>query len=145
MSVKVMSLVFDHARAKGVDRLVLLAIADAADDAGRNAWPSLATLSRRTGLDRRTVVRCVGRLVESGELERESAGGMTGRGGVSNRYRVHVKPGQSAPTSEAEEGAERPHLDPVKQGQADTRGGESLGAACPEVGAESPESRGTAC
>lgn len=138
-----MSLVFDHSASRGVDRLVLLTIADATDDTGRNAWPSLATISRRSGLDRRTVARCIGRLVALGELERESSGGMTGRGGVSNRYRVHVKPGQFATTSPVEVVAQDPHPDDPKQGQPATRGGETLGAEGPEVGAESPRSGGT--
>jgi hypothetical protein len=39
MSVKVMSWVWDHSRAEGTDRLVLLAIADSAEHDGSDAWP----------------------------------------------------------------------------------------------------------
>lgn len=124
MSVRVMAWVFEHSKARAVDRLVLLAIADAANDYGAEAWPSLTTIANKAGVDRRTVTRSISSLIEMGELEKIRKGGMTGRGGVSNSYRV------VCPT-------------PVKQGQSAPSGSVPLGAESPEVGAESPSTRGS--
>lgn len=88
-----MSWVWQHSTSEGIDRLVLLAIADAADDDGGNAWPSVATLARKTRVDPRTVQRAVRRLVAVGELTmRPNAG----RNGV-NVYRVTMTPGATPP------------------------------------------------
>jgi len=57
MSIRVMTWVWDNSTVGGNERLCLLAIADNAADDGRNAWPSLATLARKTRLDERTVRR----------------------------------------------------------------------------------------
>lgn len=68
MSVKVMSWVWDHSRAKGNDRLVLLAIADSAGHDGRDAWPSVATLAEKCQVSERTVQRSIKALAKLGEL-----------------------------------------------------------------------------
>lgn len=68
MSVKVMTAVFDHSRAMGNDRLVLLAIADEAKDDGTNAYPGFALLETKTRIPKRTIVRCIERLEKLGEL-----------------------------------------------------------------------------
>jgi hypothetical protein len=83
MSVKVMTWVWEHSPVAGNERLVLLAVADSADD-GRNAWPSVATLARKTRLDPRTVQRVVRRLRDGGHLAVATA---AGRGGA-NVYAV---------------------------------------------------------
>lgn len=51
------------------ERLVLLALADAANDAGR-CWPSVLTLCSKTGLSERTVQRCLAELESLGWLNR---------------------------------------------------------------------------
>jgi predicted transcriptional regulator len=48
------------------------------------AWPSLNTMARHLGVDRRTVVRAIQKLDTSGYLERRSGKGRAG----SNRYRL---------------------------------------------------------
>jgi hypothetical protein len=75
VSVKVMTWVWSHSTAKGIDRLVLLAIADSAEDDGRNAWPSVDTLSRKCAVDQRTVQRSILRLADLGELGYCKGGG----------------------------------------------------------------------
>lgn len=99
MSIKVMNWVWEHSDAAGNERLVLLAIADNADDDGSNAWPSRATLAAKTLLDERTVRRIIKRLEAAGRLRVESGNGRT----HSNRYTV-VMHAPAAP----ETGAERP-------------------------------------
>lgn len=57
MSVQALSWVFDHEKTtSGTDRLVLLALANHANDAGE-AWPSKATLARETNITREETVR----------------------------------------------------------------------------------------
>ncbi len=105
MSVRVMTWVWDHSRAGGSDRLVLLAIADCASDDGSEAWPATATLARKTRVDERTVQRCVQRLVELGELEVMWRSGPRG----TNRYRVRMTPRQSVTPGNLPPGTVSPH------------------------------------
>lgn len=84
MSVKVSSWVWEHSKTGGGDRLLLLAIADCADDDGDNAWPSVATLARKTQTADRTVQRGIERLEREGCVEVDRG---AGRGGT-HRYRV---------------------------------------------------------
>jgi thiol-disulfide isomerase/thioredoxin len=92
MSVRVMSWVWDYSPVGGNDRLMLLAIADNADDTGANAWPSIATLARKTRVDERTVQRIIRRLTDGGHLKVEATAG----GRRSNRYTVVMTPPPSA-------------------------------------------------
>jgi hypothetical protein len=74
----------------GNERLVLLAIADEADDDGRNAFPSVRRLAGKVNCHPATILRAVVRLEKSGELSvirPESPA--PGRG---NRYRIHLRP-----------------------------------------------------
>lgn len=70
-----MSCVWKQSSSSGTDRLVLLAIADAADDDGTNAWPSVATIAAKCKVSPRTVQRSLGTLVELGELAVEKQAG----------------------------------------------------------------------
>lgn len=97
MSVYVSSWVWEHSNATGNARLVLLAIADCADDSGANAWPSLQSIARKAKVSRRTAIRAISELVDMGELECTRGAGQRGAGGVTNRYRVTMVP---APTGD---------------------------------------------
>lgn len=68
MSTKVVAWVFYHSEASGNDRLVLLAIADEANDDGSNAFPSTTTIGRKARVNERTARRCIERLEAGGEL-----------------------------------------------------------------------------
>lgn len=83
MSIKVMSRVWDHSEQEGSRLLVLLAMADWADDDGY-CWPKIAVLAHKARVDERTVQRCLADLVEAKELERSGGGGR----GRSSTYRV---------------------------------------------------------
>src|SRR5262245_7292492 len=65
--------VWEHTQVTRLARYVLLAIADRANKQGR-AWPSLADLVRRTGLCRRTVIKCIAEAKRRGELLVEHTG-----------------------------------------------------------------------
>lgn len=74
MSVRVMSHVWEHSDARLGARLVLLAIADFANDTGM-AWPSVETLAAKSRLSSRQVQRILRQLVNDGDLTlHENAG-----------------------------------------------------------------------
>ena len=93
MSVYAMSWVWKHSRAAATDRLVLLAIADCANDRGE-AWPSMAALVEKTALSERTVQRAVGTLVDLGELSASVGGGR----GKTTKYRLIQPPDNETPS-----------------------------------------------
>lgn len=68
MSVAAITWVLEHSEAELGARLVMIAIADAANSEGRNAWPSIATIARHSRLSERNVKRILPRLEQSGEL-----------------------------------------------------------------------------
>lgn len=67
MSVKVMSHVWDVALPPG-EKLVLLKLADCADDLGGNAFPSVGSLVAACGMGHRTVQRTLRTLVDGGHV-----------------------------------------------------------------------------
>ena len=75
MSVQATSWVWEHSKAKGSDRLVLLAIADAANREGAQSFQSAPSIARMTGLSVRTVWRSIDALVEMGEIAKEGRQG----------------------------------------------------------------------
>lgn len=83
MSIKVATRVWEHSKLRGTQKLVLLALADFANDAGL-CWPSTATLAGRVGESERYTREIIAQLVASGDLIRRAGGG---RGKVS-RYGV---------------------------------------------------------
>lgn len=87
MSLKVTNWVWKRSESRNGARLVLLALADRADDGGF-AWPSIEDICERAKLSERAVQKGIAKLVEIGELEVESGGGRR----VRNRYRIVPKP-----------------------------------------------------
>lgn len=81
-----MSLVWDLDLSAG-DKLVLLALADQANDEGVQCWPSIPTIAKRSGQGERTVRRCISDLEAKGHLTRHF------RDGTSTQYHIH--PGQN--------------------------------------------------
>jgi predicted ArsR family transcriptional regulator len=74
-------------RARPTARLVLLALAAHANRETNEAWPSVATLARETGLSARAVRDALRELEQANEIERLAAGGGRGR---TARYRVNL-------------------------------------------------------
>jgi hypothetical protein len=60
--------VFDHSEVTGNDRLVLLALADEANDDGTNAYPSIDRLAHKARANKRTTLRSIQRLEEAGAI-----------------------------------------------------------------------------
>jgi hypothetical protein len=67
MSVKATTWAWYDSKAEGADLLVLLALADFADESGR-CFGSWGTMQKKTKLARSTIARCIKRLEASGEL-----------------------------------------------------------------------------
>jgi hypothetical protein len=67
MSIRRMTAVWEQSAHKGNELLLLLALADNANDDGY-CWPSIDTLAGKTRLSRSTVIRLCEKVEESGEL-----------------------------------------------------------------------------
>jgi len=65
------------------EKIVLLALADQANDEGRQCWPSVETIMRRSGQGERTVRRALSSLEEKGHLTRHH------RVNDSTQYHLH--------------------------------------------------------
>lgn len=83
MSNLCLSAVLQRSQSKGVARLVLVVIADAANDAGE-AWPGSEFIAKKANIERQNVPRAIRELVKLGELA------VTTRGGprYANFYRI---------------------------------------------------------
>ncbi len=145
MSVKVMARVWEHSRQKGTALLLALAIADYCNDEAW-AWPSVASLRRKTRLrSDRTVHGLLRKLESDGEIAIERGAGLvntTGGSQRTNRYRVLVGleegGAKSAPPCQRKGGAK------TAQGGAFPRKGGAI-ATAPDPSANpsiDPSSRG---
>lgn len=74
MSIRVMSEVW-RTNLPTTEKMVLLVIADHANDEGVEAWPSQATIATKASISIRTVQRCVNNLVKAGYLKMEKHAG----------------------------------------------------------------------
>ncbi len=74
MSLKAMVWVLEESEAKLGDRLVLLTLAEHADDDGQDAFPSVATISRKTRLSERAVHYALRSLEDAGRIARDGKG-----------------------------------------------------------------------
>jgi hypothetical protein len=81
MSVRVMAIVWEL-DLPPMEKLVLLAFADHADDEG-HCWPAVARIMRKSGQGERTVRRCIQSLIGKGHLTQDQ------RSGTSARYTIH--------------------------------------------------------
>lgn len=81
MSIRVMTFVWDHAPVKGSKLIVLLALADHANDHG-HCWPSMERIAHRARMSERQAQRVIVGLVDEGLLRVEK------RNGQSSLYTV---------------------------------------------------------
>lgn len=77
MSILIMSQVWEHSAQEGGALLVLLALADFANEAGES-WPSLGTLGRKARLGERQTRYVLRALEEAGEIRVKVQGGPRG-------------------------------------------------------------------
>lgn len=83
MSIRVMSWVWDRGPARGSELLVLLALADFANDDGE-CWPSMRRIAEKARMTERGAQKIARRLVDDGFLEINTGGGRHG----CNRYLI---------------------------------------------------------
>lgn len=114
MSIKVTNWVWARSESRNGARLVMLALADRADDNGF-CWPSIEDLAERTRLSPRAVQKGIATLVKDGELKVENGGGRH----RSNRYQIIPKPcisdgvtGEEPRTSDGVSTEETPNFAP---------------------------------
>ena len=87
MSIKVMSIIWERSERSGSELLLLLALADHADDSGA-CYPSVSRLAAKTRMSERSVQYMLRSLVESGELQIQQGGGRSN----TNVYRLCPPP-----------------------------------------------------
>lgn len=87
MSVRVMARVWEHSKQRGNALLLLLAIADFADDDGA-AFPGIKRLSHKARVGEATCHRLLITLRRSGELQIEHGAGRMTKFGGTNLYHV---------------------------------------------------------
>jgi hypothetical protein len=92
MSIEALSMVLNHSKAMGSPKVVLLGIANhLGPDATEGAWPSQKRLADYANLSERGVQKCVDKLVKSGELRVEVAGGHSRNQYKPNRYWITIE------------------------------------------------------
>lgn len=87
MSIKLMNAVWESDSTSGSDRLVLLALADSANDEGY-CWPSYETIAKKANLGKRYVIVIMDKLIEGGLVEKSHR--FNDEKFTSNLYRVVV-------------------------------------------------------
>jgi len=88
MSIKLMNRIWDAPLGSPTDKLVLLTLADYANDHGSNIYPSVATLARRCDLTARAVQISLKRMTDKGWIA--AAGKWKVKHGFVTRYRIHA-------------------------------------------------------
>lgn len=91
MSIKIMDWVFENSKSQGIERLILLVIADHCNSEGEDAFPRISLIAKRANVSERTVKRRLQDLVQLGELE------IVKRQGTSSLYKIVTA--QSSPSS----------------------------------------------
>lgn len=110
MSIKMMTMVWGCGSYEGGHMMVLLAMADHADDKGGSIFPTVRNLARKARISPRQVHRCIKDLKEDGIIGRDPDFGQTPNGAIA--YRLDVKKlrrlnEQEDARLEAEEGSAR--------------------------------------
>jgi hypothetical protein len=88
MSVKIMSDVFERSKTEGNARLVLLSLADCANDDGA-CWPSIRKIAEKANLSEPIAKKYLNALIEVGVVRREEREDQSGRQ-TSNYYTIMV-------------------------------------------------------
>ena len=104
MSIKIMNYVWEHSKQKGTELLLLLALADFADDSG-DCYPSINRLAKKARTGERNTQKLLRKLETAREITiHETAGIETGHG-KTNRYTVHTRRVNSSTPGEQQDTA----------------------------------------
>lgn len=88
MSIKLMSKVWEEAEVSGSELLVLLALADYANDDGTSIYPSMQSIAKKSRLSIVQARRTIHKLIAKGIVELVEMGGWDGKRNRSNEYRI---------------------------------------------------------
>lgn len=124
MSLRVLTLVWEHAKAEGGDLLVLLALADEARDNG-GCYPGIDRIAAKARMTERNVRYVLRRLEQSGELVVVPGGGRAN----TNLYEIRVTPNLELGLQERGQNFPIPGKTAPKRGQSAT---ETRKPAAPE-------------
>lgn len=103
MSIRLINKAFESEMLGPTERLIMLALADHADDSGR-CYPSIQRLCKRTGLKERSVQSNLKKLCDRGYLKTIIGGGR----GNANLYVVFPNPAANAPPHDVHPAADAP-------------------------------------
>jgi predicted transcriptional regulator len=103
MSIEVMRYVWNRSQSKGNARLMLLAIADIANDSG-DAFPGVDRLAKKCNLSRRRAQEVIRELERNGDLQVFENVGTKTASGWTNLYRVRME-GVAQPDVRTQTGA----------------------------------------
>lgn len=104
MSIKVMTMVWDSPVFSGNTKLIMLCLADYANDEGL-CWPSIDSVARKCNVSRSTVKSQLRRLAEQGVLTAQRRKKTTDDGSQTNDtnlYQIHVSELQKSLSTEGE-------------------------------------------
>lgn len=90
MGIKASEWVYHHVSAPPDYKMVLVAMADHADDNGL-CYPSMSTIGKKAGVHPRTAKRKIKRLIEMGVMSVNRRSG--GYNNTTNQYRLHLEAG----------------------------------------------------
>lgn len=121
MSIAVMNLVWQKSRAKGGELLLMIALADAADDRGF-CRPHVPTLAKKARMTDRNVQLTRKSLEENGELEVQIG---AGRGGA-NVYRICLETLQAYPDDDETQLSSGEKISPSKGENSSPPNGEKI-------------------
>ena len=98
MSIKIMVHVWEHSKQRSTNLLMLLAIADMANDDG-DCWPSVGHLAKKTRMSDRNTQKILRKLEVDKEIAIFEGEGKQTSNGWTNRYRITTGVSQSSPKS----------------------------------------------
>lgn len=130
MSIRVMSLIWECDLPTS-EKMVLLVISDHADDYGKNAWPSIRTIARKSSMSERQAQRYVKSLIDRGVVNCETqAGGLwdTRPDRRPNRYSINFS-GVSSVSPRKEDGV----TSKVERGDVEGKNGVTLVSPKPPI------------
>ena len=110
VSVKVMARVWEHSQRKDGELLVMLALADFANDAGE-CWPSIPVLAHKARLTERQTRRDLTKLEEAGEIRRNRSNGGRNR---RNHYFITLSENPDKITGKELQGKNNPVIEDIK-------------------------------
>ena len=91
MSNEMINRAFNLSKAKGISKLVLVCLADYADEQGI-CFPGKGRIAKRCGIAKRTADRAIADLLAIKEIKVVRHGGKAGEQKKSNRYQITINP-----------------------------------------------------